>query len=628
MLLAADCNYESKAVTPLLATIDALLAPGGVLLIASRLARYGLADCLRRLGSTTAEGGLALRLDGVVSFDSDAHAIERREGGSAVAAAEVAEAEAAEAAARAGDASEDNAPHRLWIFTRSNATAAGEAGVADSKTVAVQTQPDLEAAAASCYHERQRLMRCGRHALNNLIGSAAFDTRTLDKFALQISGDGLGQAIAHRWPVLGNYDCNVILLALQQCGLAAEWWDKRRPESELHAALNLTESERACEEQQQPAAERGWRGAGRVLLNVRSRPKMFGGLVPLGRHWLALRPLAHTDRRWVDVDSHLERPRLRRTKLSCSRSWDSTSARTMATSLLCGDHHEGEWAGIGCGRKYYFDELYHTHRRKRELGQSATSISTRAQSVVGLTGQSDCTVMMSMTLPALALLANSVMGLHIESPVFKTRTASPSVTMSAAHQGRRAVVALAGAFLTALSPAVPPTFADGAKPKSRDFGRIWIRRSICIGNAPCQGCQRGVRIAQIIHEANEKVKAILGKSLSDVEYVSLDATSDDLKDVLNGASAVISCVGVAPGGANQRDGNGKANVNIANAAKAAGIDKFVYVGVASELSNGPIKFIFGDYVKGKAEAEAAVLKNFGASALVLRARHHRGSPSR
>ena len=38
---------------------------------------------------------------------------------------------------------------------------------------------------------------------------------------------------------------------------------------------------------------------------------MFGGLVPVGRHWLALRPLAHTDpRRWVGVDSHLERPRL------------------------------------------------------------------------------------------------------------------------------------------------------------------------------------------------------------------------------------------------------------------------------------------------------------------------------
>ena len=37
----------------------------------------------------------------------------------------------------------------------------------------------------------------------------------------------------------------------------------------------------------------------------------------------------------------------------------------------------------------------------------------------------------------------------------------------------------------------------------------------------------------------------------------------------------------------------------------------MYLGVASELANGPIKFIFGDYVKGKAEAEAAVAKDFG-----------------
>jgi hypothetical protein len=33
--------------------------------------------------------------------------------------------------------------------------------------------------------------------------------------------------------------------------------------------------------------------------------------------------------------------------------------------------------------------------------------------------------------------------------------------------------------------------------------------------------------------------------------------------------------------------------------------------VASELANGPIKFVFGDYVKGKAEAEAAVTNDFG-----------------
>ena len=95
----------------------------------------------------------------------------------------------------------------------------------------------------------------------------------------------------------------------------------------------------------------------------------------------------------------------------------------------------------------------------------------------------------------------------------------------------------------------------------------------------------------------------------------LDALSGDLSSVLSGTSAVISCVGIAPGGANMKDGNSKANVR---AAKAAGIDKFVYLGLASELVSSPIKFIFGDYVKGKAEAEAAIAKDFGALALVIK----------
>jgi len=60
------------------------------------------------------------------------------------------------------------------------------------------------------------------------------------------------------------------------------------------------------------------------------------------------------------------------------------------------------------------------------------------------------------------------------------------------------------------------------------------------------------------------------------------------------------------------------NIRIADAAKAAGIGRFVYLSVASELSNGPIKFIFGDYVKGKAEAEAAVARDFGDAALIIK----------
>ena len=75
-----------------------------------------------------------------------------------------------------------------------------------------------------------------------------------------------------------------------------------------------------------------------------------------------------------------------------------------------------------------------------------------------------------------------------------------------------------------------------------------------------------------------------------------------------------------------RDGNGLANVKIADAAKAAGIDSFVYLGLASELASSPIKFVFGDYVKGKAEGEAAVAKDFGPSALVIKPGIIAGSP--
>ena len=67
-----------------------------------------------------------------------------------------------------------------------------------------------------------------------------------------------------------------------------------------------------------------------------------------------------------------------------------------------------------------------------------------------------------------------------------------------------------------------------------------------------------------------------------------------------------------------RAGNGAVNVRIADATKAAGVPKFVYLGLASELANGPIKFIFGDYVKGKAEAEAAAAKDFGDASLIIK----------
>ncbi len=113
-----------------------------------------------------------------------------------------------------------------------------------------------------------------------------------------------------------------------------------------------------------------------------------------------------------------------------------------------------------------------------------------------------------------------------------------------------------------------------------------------------------------------KVKSILG-TVPKMEFITLDASKDDLTGVLQGADAVVSCVGALPGSSNQRDGNGAVNRIIADASKAAGIKRFVYISVASDLANGPAKFLLGDYFKGKAEAESAVKKDFASDARLV-----------
>ena len=62
---------------------------------------------------------------------------------------------------------------------------------------------------------------------------------------------------------------------------------------------------------------------------------------------------------------------------------------------------------------------------------------------------------------------------------------------------------------------------------------------------------------------------------------------------------MINCCGVAPGSSDQLDGNGQVNVRVADAAKAAGVPRFVYIGVASDMgvTSGPAKIALGDYFK-------------------------------
>ncbi len=64
------------------------------------------------------------------------------------------------------------------------------------------------------YHERQRVLKCGVHAVNNLLGEKAFETADFEVMAKELSPGAF-------WTVIGagNYDVNVLECALKKHGL-------------------------------------------------------------------------------------------------------------------------------------------------------------------------------------------------------------------------------------------------------------------------------------------------------------------------------------------------------------------------------------------------------------------------
>ena len=186
---------------------------------------------------------------------------------------------------------------------------------------------------------------------------------------------------------------------------------------------------------------------------------------------------------------------------------------------------------------------------------------------------------------------------------------------------------LSAAGAAAVFSALPTAALAADKPKVVIFGGSGYVGAYASQILLAKGADVIVASRKTPAEAQDKVKSILGKSLDGVKYVSLDATSADLSGVLSGATGVISCVGIAPGGSNQREGNGKANVRIAEAVKAAGIANFAYLGVASELSNGPI-IHFRRLRQGQGGGGGGRRQELGRLGSHPRAGHHRWCATR
>ncbi|KAG2436772.1 hypothetical protein HXX76_006296 [Chlamydomonas incerta] len=86
---------------------------------------------------------------------------------------------------------------------------------------------------------------------------------------------------------------------------------------------------------------------------------------------------------------------------------------------------------------------------------------------------------------------------------------------------------------------------------------------------------------------------------------------------LDGATAVISCVGGFGSAEEQLRVNGAANVALIEAAKTAGVPRFVFI--SANIPNVPgIEALIGGYIRGKAAAEEALRTHYPATGVALR----------
>lgn len=139
------------------------------------------------------------------------------------------------------------------------------------------------------YHQRQSLMLCAVHAINNVLQRDAVTKADLNKICLELAPDCSPLLNPHRNALgLGNFDANALIVALQQTGHDIVWFDKRTSLAEHR--LN-------------------WCKIVGCILNARRRSLVSVG----GRHWVAFRGIPTSNPNVVnyyDLDSKLRRPAL------------------------------------------------------------------------------------------------------------------------------------------------------------------------------------------------------------------------------------------------------------------------------------------------------------------------------
>ena len=137
-----------------------------------------------------------------------------------------------------------------------------------------------------------------------------------------------------------------------------------------------------------------------------------------------------------------------------------------------------------------------------------------------------------------------------------------------------------------------------------------------VGSRVCAALrERGCAVTSVSKSgaAVEGASSAIGVDLADASNAR-----DALRDSFAGADCVVSCVGViGADDAKMRAGNGDYNVVVVEAAKAAGVRRFVYVSVASIVPDVVGGVAMKGYFEGKTMAEDAIRANYDASEYVI-----------
>ena len=68
-------------------------------------------------------------------------------------------------------------------------------------------------------------LQCGMHSVNNLLRSAVYKEEDMNKICYDLSEDFINP---HKHILGGDYDANILMIALQKKGYETKWIDKRK----------------------------------------------------------------------------------------------------------------------------------------------------------------------------------------------------------------------------------------------------------------------------------------------------------------------------------------------------------------------------------------------------------------